>query len=107
MQIREDSTYAANNEASALLAAAEEQAAGLYFCLKLTRLWSASSALPASQHERMAQDEKNVARVYAGTLSEIADAFGQAIADDVRQRIEAACVIPPNELPPPEQASLF
>ena len=107
MQIQEDSNYANDNDGTTLLAAAEEQAAGIYYCLKLTRLWVASSALPAAQREHMANDEKTVASVYAGTLSEIADAFGQDIADSVRERVETTCVIPPNELPPAEQQSLF
>ncbi len=107
MQIRQGSTYAVDNEAGPLLAAAEEQAAGIYYCLKLTRLWVASSALPAFQRERMASDEKTVASVYNGTLAEIADAFGQELADSIQRRIEASCVIPETELPPAEQQLLF
>ena len=107
MQIQEDSTYVLDENPAALLAGAEIEAAALHRCLKIVRLWSQSSALSQSRHDEMIEEEQRIANLYAATLLEIGCAFGIERADELKVRIEAACILDPWECPPAEQGFLF
>jgi hypothetical protein len=107
MQIQLDSPYIQDENPAALLAGAEIEAAGLHRCLKIVRLWSQSSALPQSRHDEMVEEEQRLANLYAATLFEIGSAFGLRAADELKVRIEAACVLEDWECPPAEQGLLF
>ena len=107
MQIQEDSTYVLDENPAALLAGAEIEAAALHRCLKIVRLWSQSSALSQSRHDEMIEEEQRIANLYAATLLEIGCAFGIELADELKVRIEAACILDPWECPPAEQGFLF
>jgi hypothetical protein len=107
MQIQEDSTYVLDENPAALLTGAEIEAAALHRCLKIVRLWSQSSALSQSRHDEMIEEERRIANLYAATLLEIGCAFGVETADELKVRIEAACILGPWECPPAEQGFLF
>ena len=107
MQIQLDSPYAHDENPAALLAGAEIEAAGLHRCLKIVRLWSQSSALPKSRHDEMIEEEQRLANLYAAILFEIGSAFGLRAADELKVRIEAACILDDWECPPAEQGFLF
>jgi hypothetical protein len=107
MQIQDDSPYLLDENPAALLAGAEIEAANLSRCLKIVRLWSQSSALPKSRHDEMAEEEQRLAHLYAAILFEIGSAFGLRAADELKVRIEAACILAPWECPPAEQGLLF
>lgn len=107
MQIQEDSTYVLDENPAALLAGAEIEAAALYRCLKIVCFWSQSSALSQSRHDEMIEEEQRIANLYAATLLEIGCAFGVELADELKVRIEAACILDPWECPPAEQGFLF
>lgn len=107
MQIQEDSTYVLDENPAALLAGAEIEAANLHRCLKIVRLWSQSSALPQSRHDEMVEEEQRLANLYAAILFEIGSAFGIETADELKVRIEVACILDDWECPPVEQGLLF
>ena len=107
MQIQLDSPYAHDENPAALLAGAEIEAAGLHRCLKIVRLWSQSSALPQSRHDEMVEEEQRLASLYAAILFEIGSVFGLRAADELKTRIEAACILDDWECPPAEQRLLF
>ena len=107
MQIQEDSTYVLDENPAALLTGAEIEAAALYRCLKIVRLWSQSSALSQSRHDEMIEEEQRIANLYAATLFEIGCAFGIETADELKVRIEAASILDSWEWPPAEQGFLF
>jgi hypothetical protein len=107
MQIQLDSPYAHDENPAALLAGAEIEAAGLHRCLKIVRLWSQSSALPQSRHDEMIEEEQRLASLYAAILFEIGSAFGLRAAEELKVRIEAACILDDWECPPAEQGLLF
>jgi hypothetical protein len=107
MQIQLDSPYAHDENPAALLAGAEIEAAGLHRCLKIVRLWSQSSALPQSRHDEMIEEEQRLASLYAAILFETGSAFGLRAADELKVRIEAACILDDWECPPAEQGLLF
>ncbi len=112
MQIQDDSTYVLDENPAALLAGAEIEAAGLYRCLKIIRLWNQSSALPRSWRDELLEEERRIANLYAATLLESGCAFGIETADELKVRelkvrIEAACILEPWECPPAEQGLLF
>ena len=107
MQIQDDSPYVLDENPAALLAGAEIEAAGLHRCLKIVRLWSQSSTLPRLRHDEMVEEEQRLANLYAAILFEIGSAFGLRAADELKVRIEAACVLDDWECPPAEQGLLF
>ena len=107
MQIQLDSPYVQDENPAALLAGAEIEAAGLHRCLKIVRLWSQSSALPRPRREEIIEEEQRLANLYAATLFEIGSAFGLRAADELKVRIEAACILDDWECPPAEQGILF
>jgi hypothetical protein len=107
IQIQNDSPYVLDENPAALLAGAEIEAANLSRCLKIVRLWSQSSTLPKSRHDEMIEEEQRLASLYAAILFEIGSAFGLRAADELKVRIEAACVLDPWECPPAEQGLLF
>jgi hypothetical protein len=107
MQIQNDSPYVLDENPAALLAGAEIEAANLSRCLKIVRLWSQSSTLPKSRHDEMVEEEQRLANLYAAILFEIGSAFGLRAADELKVRIEAACILDPWECPPAEQGLLF
>ena len=107
MQIQPDSPYARDENPAALLAGAEIEAAGLHRCLKIVHLWSQSSALPQSRHDDMIEEEQRLASLYAAILQETGSAFGIEKADELKVRIEAACILDDWECPPAEQGLLF
>jgi len=107
MQIQDDSPYLLDENPAALLAGAEIEAANLSRCLKIVRLWSQSSALPQSRHDEMVEEEQRLASIYAAILFEIGSAFGLRAADELKVRIEAACILDEWECPPAEQGLLF
>lgn len=107
MQIQPDSPYAYDENTAALLAGAEIEAAHLSRCLKIVRLWRQSSILPRPRREEMAEEERRLANLYAAILFEIGSAFGIEQADELKVRIEAACILEDWECPPAEQGLLF
>ena len=107
MQIQLDSPYANDENPAALLAGAEIEAAGLHRCLKIVRLWSQSSALPRPRREEIIEEEQRIASLYAAILFEIGSAFGLRAADELKVRIEAACILDDWECPLAEQGLLF
>jgi hypothetical protein len=107
MQIQLDSPYAHDENPAALLAGVEIEAAGLYRSLKIVRLWSQSSALPRPRREEIIEEERRIASLYAAILFEIGSAFGLRAADELKVRIEAACILDDWECPPAEQGLLF
>jgi hypothetical protein len=107
MQIQLDSPYIHDENPAALLAGAEIEAAGLHRCLKIVRLWSQSSALSRTPSEEMVEEEQRLANLYAATLFEIGSTFGLRAADELKVRIEAACILDDWECPPAEQGLLF
>jgi hypothetical protein len=107
MQIQLDSPYAHDENPAALLAGAETEAAGLHRCLKIVRLWSQSSTLSRPRREEIIEEEQRIARLYAAILFEIGSAFGLRAADELKVRIEAACILDDWECPPAEQGLLF
>jgi hypothetical protein len=107
MQIQLDSPYANDENPAALLAGAEIEAAGLHRCLKIVRLWSQSNALPRPRREEIIEEEQRLANLYAAILFEIGSAFGLRAADELKVRIEAACILEDWECPPAEQGILF
>jgi hypothetical protein len=107
MQIQPDSPYAYDENPAALLAGAEIEAAHLSRFLKIVRLWSQSSAVPRPRREEMAEEERRLANLYAAILFEIGSAFGIEKADELKSRIEAACILEDWECPPAEQGLLF
>jgi hypothetical protein len=107
MQIQLDSPYANDENPAALLAGAEIEAAGLHRCLKIVRLWSQSNALPRPRREEIIEEEQRLANLYAAILFEIGSAFGLRAADELKVRIEAACILEDWECPPAEQGLLF
>lgn len=107
MQIQDGSTYVPDENPAALLAGAESEAAALYRCFKIVRLWNDSSALPRSRRDEIVEEEHRLANLYAATLFEIGCAFGIEEADELNARIEAACILNPWECPPAEQRLLF
>jgi hypothetical protein len=107
MQIQLDSPYAHDENPAALLAGAEIEAAGLHRCLKIVRLWSQSSTLPRPRREEIIEEEQRIASLYAAILFEIGSAFGLRAADELKVRIEAACILDDWECPPAEQGLLF
>jgi hypothetical protein len=107
MQIQPDSPYVLDENPAALLAGAEIEAANLSRCLKIVRLWSQSSALPTSRHDEMVEEEQRLASLYAAILFEVGSAFGLRAADELKVRIDAACILDDCECPPAEQGLLF
>ena len=107
MQIQLDSPYAHEENPAALLAGAEIEAAGLYHFLKIVRLWSQSNTLPRPRREEIIEEEQRLANLYAATLFEIGSAFGLLAADELQDRIDAACILDDWECPPAEQGLLF
>jgi hypothetical protein len=107
MQIQLDSPYVHDENPAALLAGAETEAAGLHRCLKIVRLWSQSSTLPRLRHDEMIEEEQRLANLYTATLFEIGSAFSIEQADELKVRIEAACILDDWECPPAEQGFLF
>ena len=107
MQIQLDSPYAHDENPAALLAGAEIEAAGLHRCLKIVRLWSQSSTLSRPRREEIIEEEQRLANLYAAILFEIGSAFGLRAADELKVRIEAACILEDWECPPAEQGLLF
>jgi hypothetical protein len=107
MQIQHDSPYAHDENPAALLAGAEIEAAHLSRCLKIVRLWSQSSALPRPRREEIIEEERRIASLYAAILFEIGSAFGLRAAEELKVRIEAACILDDWECPPAEQGLLF
>jgi hypothetical protein len=107
VQIQDDSPYLLDENPAALLAGTQIEAAGLHRCLKIVRLWSQSSALPRSRHDEMIDEVGRLANLYATTLLEIGSAFGLRAADELKVRIEAACILDDWECPPAEQGLLF
>jgi hypothetical protein len=107
MQIQLDSPYIQDEPPAALLAGAEIEAAGLHRCLKIVRLWSQSSTLPRLRREEIIEEEQRLANLYAAILFEIGSAFGLRAADELKVRIEAACILDDWECPPAEQGLLF
>jgi len=107
MQIQLDSPYIQDEPPAALLAGAEIEAAGLHRCLKIVRLWSQSSILPRLRREEIIEEEQRLASLYAAILFEIGSAFGLRAADELKVRIEAACILEDWECPPAEQGLLF
>ena len=107
MQIQLDSPYVQDENPAALLAGAEIEAAGLYRCLKIVRLWSQSSTLSLSRHDEMVEEAQRLASLYAASLQETGSAFGIDKADELKVRIETACILDPWECPPAEQGLLF
>jgi hypothetical protein len=107
MQIQLDSPYIQDENPAALLAGAEIEANGLHRCLKIVRLWSQSSAQPRLCREEIIDEERRIASLYAATLHEIGSAFGIEKADELKVRIEAACILDDWECPPAEQGLLF
>ena len=107
MQIQLDSPYAHDENPAALLAGAEIEAAGLHRCLKIVRLWSQSRALPRPRREEIIEEEQRLVNLYAATLFEIGSAFGLRAADELKVRIDAACILDDWECPPAEQGFLF
>ena len=55
----------------------------------------------------MIEEEQRLASLYAAILFEIGSAFGIEQADELKVRIEAACILDPWECPPAEQGFLF
>jgi len=107
MQIQKDSPYVLDENPAALLAGAEIEAANIFRCLKIVRHWSRSSALPQSRHDEMVDEEQRLANLYVAILFEIGSAFGLRAADELKVRIEAACILDDWECPPAEQGLLF
>ena len=107
MQIQLDSPYAHDENPAALLTGAEIEAAGLHRCLKIVRLWSQSSALSTPRREEIIEEEQRLANLYAAILFEIGSAFGLRAADELKVRIETACILDDWECPPAEQGLLF
>jgi hypothetical protein len=107
MQIQLDSPYAHDENPAALLAGAEIEAAGLYRCLKIVRLWSQSSTLSLSRHDEMVEEAQRFANLYTASLQETGSAFGIEKADELKVRIESACILDDWECPPAEQELLF
>ena len=107
MQIQLDSPYAHDENPAALLAGAEIEAGGLHRCLNIVRLWSQSNALPRPRREEIIEEEQRLANLYAAILFEIGSAFGLRAADELKVRIEAACILDDWECPPAEQGLLF
>jgi hypothetical protein len=107
MQIQLDSPYSQDENPSALLAGAEIETAGLHRCLKIIRLWGQFSALSRPRRDQMIEEEQRLANLYAATLFEIGSAFGLRAADELKVRIEAACILDDWECPPAEQGLLF
>jgi hypothetical protein len=107
MQIQLDSPYAHDENPAALLAGAEIEAAGLHRCLKIVRLWSQSSTLSRPRREEIIEEEQRIASLYAAVLQETGSAFGIEKADELKVRIEAACILDDWECPPAEQRLLF
>jgi hypothetical protein len=103
MQIQDDSTYVLDENPAALLTGAEIEAAGLYRCLRIVRLWSQSIALSQSRRDEIVEEEKRLANLYAATLFEFGCAFGIETANELKTCIEAACVLDPWECPPAEE----
>ena len=107
MQIQLDSPYIQDENPAALLAGSEIEAAGLHRSLKIVTLWSQSSALTRPRREEIIEEEQRLANLYAAILSEIGSAFGLRAADELKVRIEAACILDDWECPPAEQGLLF
>ena len=107
MQIQLDSPYSQDENPAALLAGAEIEAAGLYHYLKIVLLWSQSSTLSRTRREEMVEEAQRLANLYAAILFEIGSAFGLRAADELKVRIEAACILDDWECPPAEQGLLF
>ena len=107
MQIQLDSPYVHDENPAALLAGAEIEAAGLHRCLKIVRLWSQSSSLSRPRREEIIEEEQRIASLYAAVLQETGSAFGIEKADELKVRIEAACILDDWECPPAEQRLLF
>ena len=107
MQIQLDSPYSQDENPAALLAGAEIEAAGLHRCLKIIRLWGQFSALPRPRREEIIEEEQRIASLYAAILFEIGSAFGLRAADELKVRIDAACILDDWECPPAEQGLLF
>ena len=107
MQIQFDSPYAQDENPAALLAGAEIEAASIHRCLKIVRLWSQSSTLSRTRREEMVEEAQRLANLYAAILFEIGSAFGIEQADELKVRIEAACILNNWECPPAEQGLLF
>jgi len=107
MQIQLDSPYAHDENPAALLAGAEIEAAGLHRCLKIVRLWSQFSTLSRTRRDEMVEEAQRLANLYAAILFEIGSAFGLRAADELKVRIEAACILDDWECPPAEQGLLF
>jgi hypothetical protein len=55
----------------------------------------------------MIEEERRIASLYTAILFEIGSAFGLRAADDLKVRIEAACILDDWECPPAEQGLLF
>jgi hypothetical protein len=107
MQIQLDSPYAHDENPAALLAGAEIEAAHLSSSLKIVRLWSQSNALPRPRREEIIEEGRRIASLYAAILFEIGSAFGIKQAEELKARIEAACILDDWECPPAEQGLLF
>ena len=107
MHTQLDNPYAHDENPAALLAGAEIEAAGLHRCLKIVRLWIQSSALSTPRREEIIEEEQRLASLYAAILFEIGSAFGLRAADELKVRIEAACILDDWECPPAEQGLLF
>ena len=104
MQIQHDSPYAHDENPTALLAGAEIEAAHLSRSLKIVRLWSQSNR---PRREEIIEEEQRLANLYAAILFEIGSAFGLRAADELKVRIDAACILDDWECPPAEQGLLF
>ena len=107
MQIQLDSPYIHDENPAALLAGAEIEAAGLHRCLKIIRLWGQSGTPSTPRRDQMIEEAQRLANLYAAILFEIGSAFGLRAADELKVRIEAACILDDWECPPAEQGLLF
>ena len=107
MQIQDDSPYVQDENPTALLAGAEIEAANISRCLKIVRLWSQSSTLSLSRHDEMVEEAQRFANLYTASLQETGSAFGIEKADELKVRIEAACILDGWECPPAEQGLMF
>lgn len=81
----------------------EGEAAGLYYCLKITRLWMQVGYVSEARLKEMVGEEQVVEGLYRASLAAIGTAFGMGQAEASRIRIEAECVLAPDECPPSQQ----
>ena len=78
MQIQDDSPHLLDENPPALLAGAQIDAAALYRCLKIVRLWSQTSAPPQSRKDEMIEEGQRLVNLCAAILFEIGSAFSSS-----------------------------